>query len=220
MRTTILLLILSFSSISLSGQTIFLGAQLGSNFASSVVTTNLPHDISTNSGFIAGIVGEMKLDKDFSVRMEPSYVVKGAEMNTVYFNATYNHLIKLNCLDFPILLQYNILDGAFIPVVFAGPNFSFITKSNDSWVITKIGTYPLNGRRASYDVKDYCNSFDMALEFGCGMEYAWRDNLHFFLNARYCDGLTNLVKKAYNGISGTWKTSDIRLQIGGKYRIL
>jgi hypothetical protein len=221
MRTAILHVFLSLCSFIVNAQSLFIGAQMGGNLASANVSSSIKVDVTGNNGVIAGALAEMKLGKGFALRIEPGYVEKGADMVTPTISTTYDHLIRLHSVDVPVLLQYNVLDGALTPVVFAGPNFSFINKASDSYAILKVWNQPIvGGSRTEEDLKDYCQSFDLLMEIGAGMEYALHDNVRFFANARYSYGLTNLVKKDFLGITGTWNTADVRILAGVKFGLL
>lgn len=219
MRTTFLTVLFVISS-AMYGQTFFAGLQMGYNHASASVTSNVKQDVSSYSAYLAGGLAELRFGGDFAVRIEPMYAEKGANMDAAYFDATYNHRVRLHCTDIPVLIQYKILDGPLAPVVFVGPNFSFITYANDSYILSKYGNVTIPGdTRTSQDLKDFSQAFDLTMEAGAGAEYALRESVLLFLNVRYDFGMRNLVKKDFYGISGTWKTSDLRILLGLKFRV-
>jgi hypothetical protein len=221
MRTSLLCLSLIAMCVPLSAQTLFLGLQAGGNLASASTSSELKHEVRSNPGFLVGFVAERKFRKDFAIRVEPTYTQKGAEVDAAYLGMTYCHLIRITSIDFPILGQYNILEGPLVPVVFLGPNFGFHQSEDDSYAPTKIGNTSVNSStRSSMDMKEYCESFDLILEFGGGLEYLIGEKTHLFLNARYSYGLFNLVKKGFMSIDGTWHTSDVRIFGGVKIPVI
>jgi hypothetical protein len=211
------LMLLSFIPASgLQAQTL-LGVQVGGNIASASTSSQLSHSVAGNSGFLAGLVAETSLGRNFVVRIEPTYVQKGAEIEAAYFGIPYNHLVRITSVDIPILVQYNILPGPLVPVAFLGANAGFNLSAEDSYAAIKIGNTVVTGsRRQIMDLTDNCESFDLLLEIGAGVEYVIKEKTRIFVNARYSYGLLNQVHEGYMIFDGTWNTSDVRIEGGFK----
>jgi hypothetical protein len=199
----------------LQAQSFWLGAQAGCNVASASTSSDLKHTVSSHPGAIAGLVAEYALGGGFALRIEPSYVQKGAEVDAEWLGMTYNHQVRITSFDVPVLVQYRILTGSLRPVVSAGLNAGFNRKVDDSYAATKVGAVIVsNPKRVQQDLTDYCESLDILMEVGVGLEYAREEKTRFFLNARYSHGFSDQVKLGFFGFDGTWNTSDFRIQGG------
>lgn len=202
--------LIQYSSYS---QNLFFGFHAGENIASARTHSDLKHTVSSNAGILVGVQATYQLSDNFSVRLEPSYVEKGAEIETLYEGLIHNHQVKIISFDFPLLLEYHIFNDTFTPTIFLGTNFSYIPGAYDMWIAYYQNGAPFFADRMKLDLSESVVSSDVCLDTGIGIKYKFHSHGFVSGEVRYEYGLVNLLKKDFKGISGTWNTSDVRIQI-------
>jgi hypothetical protein len=111
----------------------------------------------TRTGFVGGGFAQMDLSRNFGVRLEALYHMKGAEGKGI--NSTW----KLDYFEFPLLLVGKLPASETVSVsAFAGPVLGLNTNAEiegSSGILT-----------ASLDIGDYIAGFEFGLAFGLGLE--------------------------------------------------
>ncbi len=131
--------------------------------------SNVAADDTDNMvGFSAGILGEFKISK-FAVQPEVLYSFQGAKYSGGKFETSY--------LNIPVMAKYYITDGLSIE---AGPQVGFLLSAKEK----------IDGED-DYDVKDFVNKTDFAINFGASYELSVIP-VGFF--ARYSLGVTDIYK--------------------------
>ena len=153
-------------------------ANLGGEDADSFAT-------DSRTGFVGGFFVQADVSKNFGVRLEGLYTMKGASDSQSGFDVT----VKLDYIEFPILLvaQTPASDAVTLSA-FAGPTLGFNVKSEVE--VTYLG---ISG---TADIEDVAG-FEFGLAFGAGASFdmgAWS----IVLDARYAMGMTTIDDSSDN----------------------
>ena len=134
----------------------------------------------------------LNLSPKMGLQFELDYLVTGETWPSETYGTVKE---KFAYLHIPVLLRYKFMaEGKFVPVVFAGPVFSFLLSASE----TGYG-----------DVKDWLKPTDFGLDMGLGAEIAL-GKIKALLDARYYLGLVN----AYNDPYATMKNSAFLVTAG------
>jgi hypothetical protein len=173
------------------------GIKGGVNFArvSNLKAENLFHldlDFGTKHGLIIGCFYRFDLGASFSIQPEVYFSMKGTKA-TGEFSAhgvprSYDVRLKLNYLEFPILMKYKFpANGKLKPSLFAGPYLGFNSSAKffvrgESMGIEKTGEEDI-----SHDVKNT----EFGITVGASLDY---DIGHssIIIDVRYSFGLTGI----------------------------
>jgi opacity protein-like surface antigen len=146
--------------------------------------------VENRTGFVGGLYFQADLSKNFGLRLESLYYMKGATADSSDTKATF----KLDYIEFPLLLvgHLPVSETARIDV-FGGPTFSFNTKAD---LEAKVG-----GLSATVDAGDYFKSFDFGLTFGAGVSFDAGPAV-IGLDGRYGFSLTTVADTKFEDLTG------------------
>ncbi len=156
------------------------GVKGGVNF-SNLYTENV-EDNNVLTSFNVGVFATLPITDFIAIQPELLYSGKGAEL--VYNNAFAegSAKFKLNYIEVPVLLKFNITDNLNIH---AGPYFAYLIDAQ----VKNESDNGIFDFEESYDNDDF-NKFDMGLSGGIGFDFN-----SFGIGARYNYGLTNVGKE-------------------------
>ncbi len=147
-----------------------LGVKAGVNFAN-ISDVN---DLSSKTGFQAGIFAGIKFTDKVAIQADVLYSQQGAEFDYGKFD--------LNYVNIPIVLKYYLVQGLNIQ---AGPQFGFIL--DDDIYVDAFGT---NSIEANAEKSDVSGVVGAGYDFPFGVR----------VDARYNFGLTDVTK--YDSLEG------------------
>jgi hypothetical protein len=139
----------------------------------------------SRTGFVGGFFVQADMSKNFGVRLEGLYTMKGASDSQSGVDVT----IKLDYIEFPILLvaQTPASDAVTLSA-FAGPTLGF--NINSEVEVSYLGV------SGSADIEDV-TGFEFGLAFGAGASFdmgSWS----IVLDARYAMGMTTIDDSSDN----------------------
>jgi hypothetical protein len=118
------------------------------------------YNVENRTGFVGGAFVQSDFSKNFGVRLEALYFMKGAAGDSADIEVT----LKLDYFEVPVLLVGNLPVSETARIgVFAGPTFGFNTGAD--------AELSVGGFTASADIGDSVKSFDMGLTFGAGITF-------------------------------------------------
>lgn len=167
------------------------------DFANGMITT---HD---RTGFFAGTYATVPLGGGISVEPGLYYAEKGYELRgdlTVkgldFLGATAKAQLQQHYIDIPVLLKADLGGGLQL---FAGPQFSYLAKSN---LKTTAGILGINLLNKNMDATNQFNRWDMGLSAGLG--YQLKNGVN--ITAAYDYGLSKVdANKNVNGYNRAFK---------------
>lgn len=208
-----------------------LGLQGGVNYADATMDFGeVPSEVQLKKKprtvFLFGAVAEIGISDMFSVLVEPRYVQKGPTIEASVslpdslFGSTqsldFTTRMKLAYLEVPLSLKATFGSGNFTPYIFAGPNFAYLLSAD--------GEVEFFGAKASQNIKEGIEKFEVGLHVGAGVQYRIAPNMLATADIRYAQGLTKVNK------SGTiqpqdnqdvvvvggdnWKSRDVNFAMG------
>ena len=156
------------------------GVKGGVNF-SNLYTENV-EDNNVLTSFNVGVFASFPITNSIAIQPELLYSRKGAEL--VYNNAFAegSAKFKLNYIEVPALLKFNLTENLNIH---AGPYFAYLIDAQ----VKNESDNGIFDFEESYDNDDF-NKFDMGLSGGIGFDFN-----SFGIGARYNYGLTNVGKE-------------------------
>jgi hypothetical protein len=218
------------NSFNIKAQSIKLGLRGGINIASLSfdpdISTALPGMSNSNrTAFLAGGIVQLDLAGPISLKIEPTYIQKGAiiEGNNIPFDISGQQIqienlkisYKLGYLEIPILLRASIPLPQVKPYAEVGPAIGFNLSSSFTMDLT------YGGQSISEDIdnKDNTSSTEFGLIFGAGIEYSVNPLVSFIVDGRYSLGLSDLSKgqttaDQQNGQNAKIKSSGIQITFG------
>jgi hypothetical protein len=117
-------------------------------------------EIESRTGFAGGGYFQADFNRNFGIRFEALYFMKGATADSASFDAAF----KLDYLEMPVLLVGHIPVSETARLsVFAGPTLALNVNAEIEG--------SAGGVSASVDVGDYITDFDFGLTFGAGMYF-------------------------------------------------
>lgn len=118
-------------------------------------------------------------------------------------NVTVNaeETVKLTYLSFPLMAKVAFGESNVKPYLVAGPELGFILSADDFAEATSeaesqgihVGPYTVNQEE---DIKEYIESFELALDFGGGLSYSF-GNIEVFVDFIYSLGITKINKDEF-----------------------
>lgn len=152
------------------------------DFTDGMVTTN------SRTGFFAGGYATLPVGDGFSFEPGVFYTQKGYVLNgnldikgVEFLGVNAGAKLQADYLDIPLLLKAEL--GGL--QVFAGPQFSYLMKSN---LKTTAGALGINILNRSFDVSDQFNKWDMGVTAGAGYQFGNGMNI----SASYDHGLSKI----------------------------
>jgi|SRR5688572_23575858 len=138
-------------------------------------------DIENRTGFVGGAYFQHNVSRNFGLRVEALYYMKGAAGDSADFDVT----LKLDYVEFPVLLVGRIpLSETARLNLFGGPTLSLKTKSE-----IEVSAF---GLTFNEDIEDGINGFDFGLTFGAGLSFDLGGAVLGF-DGRYGFGLSNII---------------------------
>jgi hypothetical protein len=163
-RIVPIVLLLSLSILSVSGQQTHFGLKAGLNLSSVAVENGI--DYKTRTGIHFGGLAHIHISTHFALQPELVFSMQGGETNTSKY--------KLNYINVPVLAQYMTNDGFRLQT---GPQIGFLTSAK-----IKTGNVEVT-------LTDSRSSVDLSWAFGAS--YLFPQGIG--IDARYNLGLTNIV---------------------------
>lgn len=165
-----------------------LGVIGGANFADMYFPNSQGEDdqrVTSRLGLAAGIVLDLHLSKNVSLRLEPMFVQKGG--NIEEGNDPVNQpegYLKTTAIELPVMIRYSF--GKTIrPYVTGGASVGIN--------LTSEMVFDFTGLTFEVDLKDVIESFDAGLTFGGGIQLDAGFGV-LFIESRYSLGLINQRK--------------------------
>ncbi len=160
-----------FSGLAVPAQkNVHFGVKAGANF--STITSEGASSTGSKTGFHAGGLAHIHLNKSWAIQPELVYSLRGGK-NNLPGGATQS--INLNYINVPILLQYMFDNGFRLQT---GPQVGFLVNAN----------YKTGNVKTT--VTNLYNSTDFAWGFGA----SYLSNVGLGIDARYNLGLTDVYK--------------------------
>jgi hypothetical protein len=158
-------------------------------------------DLESRTGFAGGAYFQADMSRNFGVRLEALYFMKGASASAgvdsfVVVDAT----VKLDYLEFPVLLMANIpISETGRLSVFGGPTFSFNTNAEVEASV--------NSFSGSVDIGDAVKGFDFGLTFGAGVSFE-AGSVIVGVDGRYGFSLSSIAEEDFFTDTGVVVESD------------
>lgn len=160
-------------------------------------------DAALKVGYAVGGYLAIRFDKGFSIQPEVLYTQKGVKFDFGQDTVDADVSFKADYLDVPILARYTFGKG-LRGYVLAGPSLDF--KLN-----AKVHTNIL-GESDDQDISEDVEDFEFAIVFGGGIEIG-----PLLLEARWSEGLTDIVKPDPDAPSGDIKTRTYLFLVGFRF---
>ena len=170
---------------------------------------------TTHSSKLGAVVGgtlEYQFDPMLAVGFEMQYAQRGVIVDYTNFRGAgpATGTIRLDYLEFPVLLKLKLGDPPFRGILFAGPNFGFnmVAQGDYRYADTLEG-----GSNFTADMDDYFQRADIGIDVGAGLEYNLSPSLFIVGDVRYTYGLTDATQEVPRGTE-IWNTRDIKAMVG------
>lgn len=168
-------------------------------------------------GVLIGGVYERDLNDRWGLRVEPSFVNKGAKVTQrdAYLGSVDKLEIKLAYIEVPVLLRLNLSDDeAARGYLLVGGAIAFRTSAE--------AELDLSGVSQTADFDDIVRDLDAGLQFGLGADFAAGPTTRIFADGRFSLGLVNVSKGGSVDAGGSQivvdprpvKTRDFRVLLG------
>ncbi|MFC1683313.1 porin family protein, partial [Candidatus Zixiibacteriota bacterium] len=145
-------------------------------------------EYSTRSGAVFGGVLGITLGGNLDLRLEPSYLQKGAkrehddlEMGLVKSS------IDLSYVELPVLLQWSFNREGINPYLLAGGAASYLLEATEKYG----DDYQEFGYESSYDIKKDLTTWDYGYSYGGGISIPF-SGFSLFLEGRYSKGVKDI----------------------------
>jgi hypothetical protein len=168
------------------------------------------------AAFSGGFFFQYNLNKNFSLRMDPSYEQKGYKIKQQLTDSQGNPISKgkirgnFDYITIPLLLRANI-GNKINYFVNAGPYIGFLLSQNN------IVQAPLfDGAKVTYTNTSYYKTIDIGITAGIGLAIPIKDKFALSIEIRNNLGLTNINKNT-NKDYGI-KTNSTNLLVGFAYK--
>jgi opacity protein-like surface antigen len=141
--------------------------------------------VESRTGFVGGAYLQADFSRNFGLRLESLYFMKGASADSADVSVT----VKLDYVEFPLLAVAHVPFNETARLdLFGGPTFSFNTKAEAE---ASFGT--LSG---TIDIGDAVKSFDFGLTFGAGLSFDVGSAVVGF-DGRYGFGLESIAEQDF-----------------------
>ncbi len=185
------------------------GIRVGVNFANEIFDPEFFTD--TRRGVIVGGAFDFTIDKVFHVVLQPQYTQKGVVVPGALGART---TVKLDYIEFPILLQATYQVGPLMVYAFAGPNAGVLASAVSETVE--------NGKVTTRDAMNKTEGLDIAVDFGAGVGYEMTPTATIVGDIRYSYGISDVtVAKTPTGQPYGYSNNsrDIKIVTGVMFRI-
>lgn len=170
MKHLVIVVMFSLPSFWLAGAETKVGLRAGVNFATFSNSSYYYGDPAALSTYLGPVIGGM-LQVDVAgplwVRLEPRYLQKGAKTRFTWYREEITKDFKLDFIEVPLLLGFEITSSSIRPYIFAGPNLGFM-------------------------LTDGYKKTDAAVDVGLGIAFETSRNVTLLVDVRYSTGLTDL----------------------------
>jgi Outer membrane protein beta-barrel domain len=190
-----------FSIVTLEAQ-VSVGVKVGANFADTRVNgliENLTPEQTTFTGFTAGVVAELPVLGNLTFRPELNFIQKGfttaqsfdVELLGIDMPIGAKARTRINYIELPLLLKYNIGNETAKAYVIAGPNISYAANAELRPVATLLVDFNLPSVNIDMS-NDIYQRWELSGTLGAGGEVK-AGNGKIFADARYNLGFTNML---------------------------
>jgi hypothetical protein len=186
-----------------NAQKMAIGIEGGVNIAN--VSVNPTTTTDSRTGLIVGTLLDVNFTQQITLTPGIRFTMKGFS-NTVN---TVNNTVKLNYLEFPVLLKIRFPLTEIKPYLAAGPVLGLNLSAN---LDQSNGT-----QSATTDISSSTESIDFGLLFAGGMDFKVGMNTALFFQVGYQLGLSNINKTANN--TTTIKNNAFQITGGVKFGI-
>jgi len=170
----VVLVLMVLSSVSLKAEG---GIKAGIELSKIAKLSEIPGEtFKTLLGFRGGLFYNFEITKGFLFQPEVYFVQKGMKYDIDATSAVYK--TKLNYVEIPLLLKYQLAQGEFVPSIFVGPYGAF-----------RISAKSVDNTGTSTDIKNDIKSFDYGLTGGFEFAYKMGETSKLLLDLRYNFGL-------------------------------
>jgi hypothetical protein len=205
------LAITSLKSAQVEAQTEFgiVGGINSSNFA--VNDTGIINDYNPFTGFELGGSLELNLSERLLLRLEPSFLQKGARHE--FLTEVFRHQLqyKIIYLETPVFLKLTLGSSALLPYVMVGPTLGLELDSKFT------STLYIHDKKLSdahpFDVGRLFRTFDFGIGIGTGINFLL-GNRSMFVQAVYVLGLANIR----NEVAFNYTINDIPVKLEREIR--
>lgn len=203
LKYLVIVLLVSIMYSNANAQKMAIGIEGGINIAN--VSVNPTTTTDSRTGLIVGTLLDVNFTNQITLTPGIRFSMKGFS-NTVN---TVTNTIKLNYLDFPVLLKIKFPLTEIKPYLAAGPVLGINLSANLDQT---------NGTQsASSDISSSTESIDFALLFAGGMDFKVGLNTALFFQVGYQLGLSNINKTANS--TTTIKNNAFQITGGVKFGI-
>jgi Outer membrane protein beta-barrel domain len=168
------------------------GPVIGAEFANASVEDH--SDTEGRTGLAVGLRTEFGVTSPYSLLVEPTYVQKGAEFETLGITTKG----ELDYLEVPILLKAKFGAMKAHGYAFAGPSLGFKLNADG-----EIGNF-------TGDFDDETSSFVVSGDIGVGAGFQVQKFVYLNADVRYSHGFMNALEEDVGDIE-SWQSRDIRL---------
>lgn len=164
-------------------------------------------DVKSKIGFNVGGFAEIKLSDKFAIQPELLYSAQGMKLDNIPLDIegsdySVDSTFKLVYINIPVMFKFYVAEKFNLE---AGPQVGFLTSAKVKVTVDGFGS-------STESVKENFESVDFGLNFGAGYYFTE----HFFANARYNLGLSNIAKTE-GGENTTINNSVFSLNVGYKF---
>ena len=180
--TLLLCISVAFSQFGIKG-----GVNLGT-----IGGDDKPSDLKNRMGIAGGISYRIGLIAGLSIQPEVMYIQKGSviEVNSLQgmYTFNYKHTGKLDYIDIPVLLKFNLPVPVFSPYIEGGMSYGILLSAKEK--SEQSSNAPgITSESQETDIKDYITKNDLSWIVGVGFDLSILD-----INARYVVGMKRLYK--------------------------
>jgi opacity protein-like surface antigen len=141
--------------------------------------------VDNRTGFAGGAYFQSDLSRNFGLRLETLYFMKGASADIDTLGTHASVTVKLDYVEFPLLAVAHLpLSEKARVDIFGGPTFAFNTSAKAEATV--------NGFSGSADIGDGVKGFDFGLTFGAGINFNVGSAI-IGIDGRYGFGLDSVV---------------------------
>jgi hypothetical protein len=174
-------------------------------------------DIGSRTGIVAGVHLRVPLGGGISLQPELLYSQRGASFNEEFFGETVTATIKMDYIEVPVLVRFDIplAQAAVRPAVFIGPSFAF--EMSCKFAFSGFGE---SGSEDCDEDEDFeRNKLDIGLAFGGGLDFPMSFGA-IVVDGRYTLGLRTIDNDSQDPADikhRVWSISaGISIPVGGR----
>ncbi|MEP6766410.1 MAG: porin family protein [Gemmatimonadaceae bacterium] len=138
-----------------------IGITAGATFSNVRTSTDL--NLSNRTGSTFGVSLQLPLGETFTLQPELLFINKGSKFSSTSINGNF----RLDYVEVPLLLRYDISRGAIGPHVYAGPSVGFNVGCNVSGTLTSSAVTSTDCTKDNFKPK----SLDYGITVGGGVDF-------------------------------------------------